>query len=112
MNRSVIATLLLAGSAVALAQTPPAKAPANKGATKAPAKARAKTPAKPAPKPVELVLPEPDVDQAAAATLVNYGGYGCEFNQSVEITPSQKHAGYVDCRARARCAWKTSAARP
>lgn len=88
MNRFAIAALLLSGSAVALAQAPAAKPPVRKAAPKAPAK--------PAPKPAELVLPEPDVDQAAAATLVNYGDYACEFNQTVEITPSQKHAGYVD----------------
>lgn len=92
MNRSVIAALVLSGCAVALAQTPANKAPVRKAAPKA----ASKTPAKPAPKPVELVLPEPDTDQAAAATLVNYGDYACEFSQSVEITPSQKHAGYVE----------------
>lgn len=92
MNRSVMAALLLCGSAVALAQTPATKPPVRK----APPKAAAKAPAKPAPKPSELVLPEPDTDQAAAATLVNYGDYACEFSQTVEVTPSQKHVGYVE----------------
>lgn len=92
MNRSVMAALLLCGSAVALAQTPATKPPVRK----APPKAAAKAPAKPAPKPAELVLPEPDTDQAAAATLVNYGDYACEFSQAVEVTPSQKHVGYVE----------------
>lgn len=96
MNRVFLAALLLSGSALAtapaLAQTKPAAKPA--AAPKA--KAAAKAPAKAAPKPVELVLPEPDVDQAAAATLVLYGDYACEFNQSVRVTASVKHTGYVE----------------
>jgi hypothetical protein len=99
MNRVLFAALLVSGGAVALApaqaQTA-AKPVAQPAAKPAAPKAKAKAPAKAAAKPAEPVLPTADVDQVAAATLVLYGDYGCEFNQTVRVAGSVKHTGYVE----------------
>jgi len=68
--------------------------PAAKGAAAAAAK---KAPAQPA-------VPEPTPDQQKAAELVYYGAYECEFNQTVNISPSQQHLFYVDVK-NGRSAW-------
>jgi hypothetical protein len=67
-------------------------------AVKAPAKTAAKAVA-PAPK-VETPLPDADEAQLAAAQRAYQGVYACEFNQTLNIGPNPKHAGYVDV------AWK------
>lgn len=66
---------------------------------KAAAKAVAKKAAQPAPK-AEAPLPDADEAQLAAAQRAYQGVYACEFNQSLNITPHAKHAGYLDV------AWK------
>jgi len=64
----------------------PAKAKTSKSAKKA---------AAPAPEP-ELVLPDADGPQNAAAALVGFGHYDCEFSQTVNVAMNPKHEGYVD----------------
>ena len=66
---------------------------------KAAAKAVAKKAVQPAPK-AEAPLPDADEAQLAAAQRAYQGVYACEFNQSLNITPHAKHAGYLDV------AWK------
>lgn len=51
--------------------------------------------AAPAPK-AEAPLPEADEAQLAAAQRAYQGVYACEFNQSLNVAPNAKHAGYVD----------------
>jgi hypothetical protein len=70
----------------------PAK-PAAKGAAAAAKKA-----------PAQPTIPEPTPDQQKAAELVYYGAYECEFNQTVNITPSQQHLFYVDVK-NGKSAW-------
>ena len=64
----------------------PAKAKTSKSAKKA---------AAPTPEP-ELVLPDADGPQNAAAALVGFGHYDCEFSQTVNVAMNPKHEGYVD----------------
>ncbi|KAB0584918.1 hypothetical protein F7Q92_01820 [Ideonella dechloratans] len=61
--------------------------------TKASKSAHAKAAPKPEP---ELVLPDADGPQNAAAALVDFGHYDCEFSQTVNVVMNPKHAGYVD----------------
>ncbi|HWK82579.1 MAG TPA: hypothetical protein VNS61_02490 [Caldimonas sp.] len=68
--------------------TPPTKATK---AAKAPPKALKKAPA-------EAPIPDASPEQIKAAQLVYYGRYDCEFNQTVDITQSAKHSGYVDVK--------------
>ena len=87
------AAALALGLALALpthAQTPP---PAKKSVPK-------KTTRKPAPPPPppELVLAPAEGEQTAAAALVHFGEYACEFNQTVQVGMNPKHDGYVDVR--------------
>ena len=49
--------------------------------------------------PVEPTLPQALPEQIDAAGRVYYGAYECEFNQSVTIAKSEKHAAYVDVRS-------------
>lgn len=98
--RPVLRAALLAAAALALtgaaqSQTAaPAKPPA-----KPVARPAAKAPAKPAPKgKPELIVPEATMEQMKAAELVYLGHYECEFNQVVDIAPSEKHKGYVDVK--------------
>jgi hypothetical protein len=49
--------------------------------------------------PPEPTLPRPLPEQIDAAGRVYYGAYECEFNQSVTIAKSEKHATYVDVRS-------------
>ncbi|HJV71079.1 hypothetical protein [Ideonella sp.] len=84
-----IATLWVAGAAVAA--TPPAATPVAKPA---PTK---KAAAKPAPKaPVEAPLPPAEGEQNAAASMTHFGHYDCEMNQSIEVAMNPKYEGYVD----------------
>jgi hypothetical protein len=80
----------------ALAVTAFACAPA---AAAEPAKSKpAKTVRKAAPAPVAFTVPDAQPDQVKAAELVYYGNYDCEFQQSVSIAQSPKHAAYVDVK--------------
>ncbi len=84
-------TLALAGAYAlpAGAQTaPPAKA------AKAPPKAMKK-----AAPPAEAPIPDAGPDQVKAAEMVYTGKYDCEFNQTIDVTPSAKHAAYIDLRS-------------
>ncbi|PPE71442.1 hypothetical protein IS481_11885 [Caldimonas thermodepolymerans] len=74
---ALIATLLLCAGAA--------------HAQKAPAKKAAAAPAE-----VQVAAATPE--QLHAARLVHMGTSQCEFKQSVHITPSEKHPGYVDLR--------------
>jgi len=49
--------------------------------------------------PVEPNLAQAPPEQIDAAGRVYYGAYECEFNQSVTIAKSEKHAAYVDVRS-------------
>jgi len=70
-------------------------------ATKPPKPAAAAKPAgKSARKaPAQPTLPQALPEQIDAAGRVYYGAYECEFNQSVTIAKSEKHAAYVDVRS-------------
>jgi hypothetical protein len=81
-----------------LAAAEPAK-PAAKAATKAAAKPAAKTARKAPPAAAVPTVAEAAPEQVKAAELVYYGVYDCEFQQTVNITQSPKHAAYVDVKA-------------
>jgi hypothetical protein len=80
-----------APAALAQAQATPAAKPA--AAKPAPAKKTTK-PVKAA--PAEVPLPPADGEQNAAASMTHFGGYSCEFNQTVEVAMNPKYDGYVD----------------
>ena len=85
-----MAALMAGGGAVpATEATKPAKPVA---AAKAVGKSARKAPAQP-------TLPQALPEQIDAAGRVYYGAYECEFNQSVTIAKSEKHAAYVDVRS-------------
>jgi hypothetical protein len=85
----------LASGAVSAADAPakPSAKPAAKSAK--PASRARKAP--PAPPP--LVILDATPEQVKAAEMVYYGVYDCEFQQTVSITQSPKHASYVDVKA-------------
>ena len=91
-----VAFACTAGSTAWAADVPakPAK-PAAKAAATAPAAKKA---------PAQPAVPEPTPDQQKAAELVYYGVYECEFNQTVNISPSQQHLFYVDVK-HAKSSW-------
>lgn len=84
MNRLILAAALLGAVAttaplsLALAATP-AKKPVRK----------------PAP-PVEVPLPPAEGEQNAAASMVHFGDYACEFGQTVQVGMNPKYDGYID----------------
>ena len=85
-----MAALIAGGGAVPAAEaTKPAKPAA---AAKPVGKSARKAPAQP-------TLPQALPEQIDAAGRVYYGAYECEFNQSVTIAKSEKHAAYVDVRS-------------
>lgn len=63
------------------------------------AKPVAKAKGKVAPAPAAFTVPDAPPDQVKAAELVYYGVYDCEFQQTVNITQSQKHSAYVDVKS-------------
>lgn len=79
----------------ALAQTT-----VTKPATKA-GKPAAK-PAAPIAAPVDVPLARAEGEQLAAAALIHYGDYVCEFDQTANVMPSPKNDGYVDVRHKAQ----------
>ena len=89
------------GTASAVAADAPAK-PAAKPTANPAAKPAAKS--KAAPAPAAFTVPDAQPDQVKAAELVFYGPYDCEFQQTVNITQSQKYSGYVDVKHGAK-AW-------
>ena len=85
-----MASLMAGGGAVPAAEaTKPAKPAA---AAKPVGKSARKAPAQPT---LAQALPE----QIDAAGRVYYGAYECEFNQSLTIAKSEKHAAYADVRS-------------
>jgi hypothetical protein len=91
-----VATLMLAALA-AQAQTA-ASSPSKKTPAKAAAKPSKKAAAKPEPAPAAVTVPDASPEQISAAEKVFYGHYACEFDQSIDITASPKHFGYVDLK--------------
>jgi hypothetical protein len=45
---------------------------------------------------VEPSLPPAEGEQNAAAAMVHFGDYACEFNQSVQVSMNPKYDGYID----------------
>lgn len=92
-RRNVGEFLVLLAGAVFLAPAIAADAPA--------AKAAAKPAGKPARKAavVEAPIADASPEQVKAAELVFYGMHDCEFQQTVNVTQSAKHAAYVDVKA-------------
>jgi len=84
-----MAALVAGGGVPAAEATKPAKPAA---AAKPVGKSARKAPAQP-------TLPQALPEQIDAAGRVYYGAYECEFNQSVTIAKSEKHAAYVDVRS-------------
>ncbi len=74
-------------------------APLTLHAQTAPQKPAAKSAKKSAgPKAAEFIIPAASPEQLDAAERVYYGVYDCEFNQSIHIVASTKHASYVDIK--------------
>jgi hypothetical protein len=89
------AALLFAGSLQAQT-TPSAPAkPATPAAAAKPAATKTAKKAPPAP-PVEVPLPPSEGEQNAAASMVHFGAYDCEFKQTVQVTMNPKYEGYID----------------
>lgn len=96
MNKTVAALALALCASTTMAQTTPAAKPAAKpAAVKAAPKAAAKKAAPKAP-PVEAPLPVAEGEQTAAAAMVHFGDYGCEFNQTVTVAMNPKYDAYID----------------
>jgi hypothetical protein len=94
MIRRLAAAAALLLSCAAMAQSAgSAAAPATRPAV---AKAPAKPVKKVAPAPVEVPLPPSEGEQNAAASMVHFGDYDCEFKQSVKVTMNPKYDGYID----------------
>lgn len=64
--------------------------------TKASKSSHAKKSAAKAAPVADAPLPAADGQQTAAAALVDYGHYDCEFSQTVNVTTNPKNDGYVD----------------
>jgi hypothetical protein len=79
--------LSLSAQAQTAAAKPVAKASASRSASNAPAKPAA---------PVEAQLAKANSDQMAAAGMAHFGDYACELDQSIKVSASPKHDGYVD----------------
>ncbi|WP_157264731.1 hypothetical protein [Azohydromonas aeria] len=100
----MIATLrlaaLAAAAALGLISTTAAMAEEAKPKAAKAAAAASKTAAKakqPAPKP-EAPLAEADEAQLTAYGRAYQGVYACEFNQTLDIGPNARHAGYLDVK--------------
>ena len=92
MIRQIAAAAVILSTTAAMAQVaakPPSVTPSK------PAKAAASR--KPvAPPPVELPLPPSEGEQNAAASMVHFGDYDCEFKQTVKVSMNPKYDGYID----------------
>lgn len=81
MNRVVLTAALMLGCSSLLAQTPvPGKPPAKAGKKSDPG------------------LPVAEGEQLAAAAMTHFGGYECEFKQTVQVVMNPRYDGYVDVR--------------
>lgn len=90
-----LASLAALSIGVACAVALPASAQTPATTKKPVAKKSSRKPAPPPP-PAELVLPPAEGEQTAAAALVHFGDYACEFSQTVQVGMNPKHDGYVD----------------
>ena len=93
---ALCASLLLTLGVQAQTATKPVAKPGTK--TSKPA-------AKPAAKkvePEEAPLAKAEGEQLAAAALIHYGDYVCDFEQTVHVTVTPKNDGYVDMRFKAQ----------
>lgn len=88
---------LATAAAPALAQTATPAAPA---AAKPKPRPEARRPAapKPPPPPAPLVLEPAQGEQLAAAAMIHYGDYACEFQQSISVGLTPGSDGYVDLK--------------
>ncbi len=92
MIRAILTAALslgLLGAQVAHAAEP-AKTKASKSSHAKKSTAKAAAPA------ADMPLPPADGQQTAAAALVDYGHYDCEFSQTVNVKANPKNDGYVD----------------
>jgi Flp pilus assembly protein TadG len=97
---ALVAGLLWALGAPAQTATKPAAKPAAKAPAKASKAATKAAAAKVA--AAEPVLARAEGEQLAAAALIHYGDYTCEFDQTVNVGVTPKHDGYVDVRHKAQ----------
>jgi hypothetical protein len=100
-----IALLAPIAAALALSLALPAAAQntGSTGTARPSVKPAAKKITKPAAKlPVELAPPPASDEQKAAAALAHLGDYACEFDQTVTVSASAKHEGYLDMRHKAQ----------
>jgi hypothetical protein len=58
--------------------------------------AKQKPPPQAMPMPAPLVLPPAGSEQLAAAALIFFGDYACEFGRSLHVSLNPKFDGYVD----------------
>jgi hypothetical protein len=94
-----IALIAPIATAFALSLALPAAAQSTGTTTRPSVKPAAKKVIKPVAKaPVELPPPPASDEQKAAAALAHQGDYACEFDQTVTVTSSPKHEGYLDMR--------------
>jgi hypothetical protein len=89
---SIVATL---AAGLVLATSAQAQTAAVKPAAKASRSVAKKAPAKKV-EPVEVALAKADGDQMAAAEMAYVGDYACELDQSVSVSTTPRHDGYVD----------------
>jgi hypothetical protein len=91
-SSTLLALALALCSVPALAQT---AAPGKPADPKATAVKVAKAP--PAPKkPTEAPLPAAEGEQNAAAAMIHFGAYVCEFKQPLQVAMNPKNDGYID----------------
>ena len=91
MLKSLTAVAALLCCSATFAQTTPAAAPAKAAKPAAAAKVAPKKAA-----PVEAPLPPAEGEQNAAAAMVHFGAYECEFKQTVQVAMNPKYDGYID----------------
>ena len=98
MIRQIAAVAVILSTTAAMAQVAATPSPgaASKTAKAAPAPAAKATRKPVAPPPVEAPLPPSEGEQNAAASMVHFGDYDCEFKQTVKVTMNPKYDGYID----------------
>jgi hypothetical protein len=97
---TLLSALTIVAASLCLLTSAPAQTTAAKPAAKA-GKPTAK-PATTVAAPVEAPLARAEGEQLAAAALIHYGDYACEFDQTAKVVPSPKNDGYVDVRHKAQ----------
>ena len=93
---TILKALTVLAASLCLLSNAPAQTTVTKSAPKA-GKPAAR-PATPAAAPAEVLLARAEGEQLAAAALIHYGDYACEFDQTAHVMPSPKNDGYVDVR--------------